>query len=218
MFCIDNVYRFAQAGNELSTMTSTIPSEDGYQPTLESEMADFHERLIANQNASISTIEAIYVPADDLLDHGVQTILPYLESVIVLSRRMYQEGLLPAIDIISTTSTLLNPHIVGDMHYETALNAKAVIKQAESLERIVSLVGESELSAEDQLSFRRARKIRNYMTQNFFVAESQRGQKGAYVNLRTAIEDLRGIIAGKFDHVPEEKFRFIGSLSEIKLS
>ncbi|KKQ24838.1 MAG: ATP synthase subunit beta [Candidatus Woesebacteria bacterium GW2011_GWA1_37_8] len=218
LFFIDNVYRFAQAGNELSTMTSTIPSEDGYQPTLESEMADFHERLIANQNASISTIEAIYVPADDLLDHGVQTILPYLESVIVLSRRMYQEGLLPAIDIISTTSTLLNPHIVGDMHYETALNAKAVIKQAESLERIVSLVGESELSAEDQLSFRRARKIRNYMTQNFFVAESQRGQKGAYVNLRTAIEDLRGIIAGKFDHVPEEKFRFIGSLSEIKLS
>lgn len=218
LFFIDNVYRFAQAGNELSTMTSTIPSEDGYQPTLESEMADFHERLIANQNGSISTIEAIYIPADDLLDHGVQTILPYLESVVVLSRRMYQEGLLPAVDILSTTSTLLNPRIVGDLHYETALRAKAVLKQAESLERIVSLVGEAELSANDQLSFRRARKIRNYMTQNFFVAEGQRGQKGAYVNLRTAIEDLRGIISGKFDHIPEEKFRFIGSISEIKVN
>lgn len=218
LFFIDNVYRFAQAGNELSTLTSTIPSEDGYQPTLESEMADFHERLVANRNGAISTIEAIYVPADDLLDHGVQTILPYLESVIVLSRRMYQEGLLPAIDIISTSSTLLNPHIVGDLHYETALNAKAVLKQAESLERIVSLVGEAELSAEDQMVYRRARKIKNYMTQNFFVAEGQSGQKGAYVNLRSAIEDLKGIISGKFDHIPEEKFRFIGSMSEIKLN
>lgn len=215
LFFIDNVYRFAQAGNELSTLTSTIPSEDGYQPTLESEMADFQEKLVANQNGSISTIEAIYVPADDLLDHGVQTILPYLNSVVVLSRRMYQEGLLPAVDIISTTSTLLNPHIVGALHYETALNAKAVLKQAESLERIVSLVGEAELSAEDQLIFRRARKIKNYMTQNFFVAEGQRGQKGSYVNLRTAIEDLKGILAGKFDSIPEEKFRFIGSMSEV---
>ncbi len=217
LFFVDNVYRFAQAGNELSTLTSTIPSEDGYQPTLEGEMADFHERLVANQNASITTIEAIYVPADDLLDHGVQTILPYLESVVVLSRRMYQEGLLPAIDIISSTSTFLNPKMVGDLHYETAIAAKAILKQAESLERIVSLVGESELSVEDQLTYHRAKKIRNYMTQNFFVTEGQRGQKGAYVNVRTAIEDLRGIISGKYDHIPEDKFRFIGSISDIKL-
>ena len=216
LFFIDNVYRFAQAGNELSTLTSTIPSEDGYQATLESEMADFHERLVPTKNASISTVEAIYVPADDLLDHGVQAIFPYLESVVVLSRSLYQEGILPAVDILSTTSTTLTASIVGDKHYETAIAAKSVIKQAESLERIVSLVGESELSGEDQLIYRRARKVKNYMTQSFFVAEGQSGVKGSYVDIKTAVEDLSGILGGKYDHLAEEKFRFIGSVSDIK--
>jgi F-type H+-transporting ATPase subunit beta len=216
LFFIDNVFRLAQAGSELSILTETIPSEDGYQPTLESEMADFHERLVATQSGSISTIEAIYVPADDLLDHGVQSIFPYLESVVVLSRRMYQEGLLPAVDILSTNSTLLNSKIVGNLHFETAVKAKAIIKQAEGFERIVSLVGESELSVEDQAIYRRAKKIKNYMTQNFFVAESQRELKGSYVGIKTAIEDLNGIINGSYDQIPEEKFRYIGSVSEIK--
>lgn len=216
LFFIDNVYRFAQAGNELSVLTSTIPSEDGYQPTLESEMASFHERLLATTSGAISTIEAIYVPADDLLDHGVQSILPYLESVVVLSRRMYQEGYLPAIDILSTTSTLLTPYMVGKLHYEVAIRAKAILKQAESLERIVSLVGEAELSIEDQAVFRRARKIKNYMTQSFFVAEGQSGRKGEYVTVKSAIEDLSDIINGKYDHIPEEKFKFIGKASDIK--
>jgi len=216
LFFIDNVYRFAQAGNELSTLTSTLPSEDGYQATLESEMANFHERLVATDRAAISTIEAIYVPADDLLDHGVQAIFPYLDSVVVLSRSLYQEGILPAVDILSTTSALLNPNIVGDFHYDTALRAKSILKSAESLERIVSLVGESELSAEDQLIYRRAKKIRNYMTQNFFVTETQGGGKASFVPLKTTLEDLKSIIDGKFDYLSEEKFRFIGSLSEIK--
>lgn len=218
LFFVDNVYRFAQAGNELSTLTSQLPSEDGYQSTLETEMANFHERLISTPKGIISTVEAIYVPADDLLDHGVQAIFPYLDSVVVLSRSMYQEGFVPAIDILSTSSTSLHPSVVGDMHYETALRAKSILKQAESLERIVSLVGESELTGEDQLVFRRARKIRNFMTQRFFVAENQTGQVGVYVPVQTGISDLRAIIDGKYDHVPEEKFRFIGSTADIKLT
>jgi F-type H+-transporting ATPase subunit beta len=217
LFFVDNVYRFAQAGNELSVLTSNLPSEDGYQATLESEMADFHERLVATTEASITTVEAIYVPADDLLDHGVQSIFPFLDSVIVLSRDLYQEGLLPAVDVTASTSTTLNPSIVGDLHYDTVLKAKSIIKQAENLERIVSLVGESELSSEDQIVYQRAKKVRNFMTQNFFVAEAQRGRKGAYVPLKTAVQDLNGIVEGKYDHIPDEKFRYIGSVSEIKL-
>jgi len=216
LFFIDNVYRFAQAGNELSTLTSTMPSEDGYQATLESEMADFHERLIPTKSGMISTIEAIYVPADDLLDHGVQSIFPYLESVVVLSRNLYQQGLLPAIDILTSSSNSLNPQIVGDLHFQTAVRAKSLIKKAKRLDRIVSLVGESELSGEDQLTFRRARKIVNYMTQRFFVTEVQRGEKGTYVSIKDAINDLHGIIEGKYDHVPEDKFLYIGKISEIK--
>jgi F-type H+-transporting ATPase subunit beta len=216
LFFIDNVYRLAQAGNELAILTSQLPSEDGYQATLESEMASFHERLVATNNGVISTIEAIYVPADDLLDHGVQAIFPYLDSVLVLSRNMYQQGYLPAVDILSSSSTSLHPAITGDFHYEVALKAKSILKQAQSLERIVSLVGESELSVEDQTIFRRARKIRNFMTQRFFVAEVQKGESGTYVPLKKALEDLNGIIEGKFDHIAEEKFRFIGTTEEIK--
>jgi F-type H+/Na+-transporting ATPase subunit beta len=216
LFFVDNAYRFAQAGNELSTLTSNLPSEDGYQATLESEMAEFHERLLSGKKAAISTIEAIYVPADDLLDHGVQSILPYLDSVVVLSRNLYQEGRLPAIDILASSAAALNPDTVGDFHYETVLKAKSIIHEAENLERIVSLVGEAELSAEDQITYKKARKIKNFMTQRFSVAEVQSGEKGVYVPLKTAVEDLNGIVEGKFDHIPEEKFRFIGGVGEIK--
>lgn len=217
LFFIDNVYRFAQAGNEISILTSRLPSEDGYQATLESEMASFHERLVSTPKASISTIEAIYVPADDLLDHGVQSIFPYLDSVVVLSRSLYQEGILPAVDVLSTSSTTLHPRSVGDYHYETVLKAKSMLKQAQSLERIVSLVGEAELSGEDQIVFRRAQKIKNFLTQRFFVAETQKGEKGVYVPVKTAIEDLNGIIEGKYDHIQPEKFMFVGSVAEIKV-
>ncbi|KKQ51418.1 MAG: ATP synthase subunit beta [Candidatus Woesebacteria bacterium GW2011_GWB1_39_10b] len=216
LFFIDNVYRFAQAGNELSTLTRNLPSEDGYQATLESEMANFHERLMATDANAITTIEAIYVPADDLLDHGVQSIFPYLDSTVVLSRSLYQEGIMPAIDILATTSNSLHPNIVGDYHYEVVIKAKSFLKQAESLERIVSLVGESELSGEDQLSYKRARKIKNFLTQRFFVAAAQSGKEGKFVALKTALEDLNGIIEGKFDHIASEKFMFTGSVAEIK--
>lgn len=216
LFFIDNIFRFAQAGNELSTLMNIIPSEDGYQATLESEMAKFHERLVSTKKGTISTVEAVYVPADDLLDHAVQSIYPYLESVIVLSRSAYQEGLLPAVDILASTSTALEPNIVGEEHFSVSLRAKTLLKQAEGLERIVSLVGESELSGEDRTKYNRAKRLRNFMTQRFFVAEAQRGEKGTYVPQKTTIKDTQAILDGKHDNIPEEKFLYIGSCTDLK--
>ncbi len=216
LFFIDNVFRFAQAGNELSTLMNLIPSEDGYQATLESEMARFHERLISTSGGAISAVEAIYVPADDLLDHAVQSIFPYLDSLIVLSRSAYQQGLLPAVDILASASTALEPETVGDLHFQVALRAKTVFKQAESLERIVSLVGKSELSREDQTIYDRAKLLRNYLTQRFFVAEAQKGEKGTYVPLKTTIVDAKAILDGKYDKVLPEKLLYLGSLKELK--
>lgn len=215
LFFIDNLFRFAQAGNELATLTNTIPSEDGYQATLEAEIADFHERLVSTDRGIISTIEAIYVPADDLLDHAVQSIFPYLDSVVVLSRNIYQKGLLPAIDILSSSSSGLDMEVVGRDHAKAAMEGRSLLKKAEGLERIVSLVGESELSGEDQIIYRRGRRIKNFMTQRFFVASSQKGQEGKFVPLATTVKDVLAILEGKFDQTPEEKFLYIGSVSEI---
>jgi F-type H+-transporting ATPase subunit beta len=216
LFFIDNVFRYAQAGNELSTLTNTIPSEDGYQATLEAEMAAFHERLTSTQGGMISAIEAIYVPADDLLDHAVQAIYPYLDSIVVLSRQVYQEGIHPAVDIIASTSSALNNEIVGLKHYGIALEAKALLKEAQGLERIVSLVGEGELPSSDQVIYARSRKIKNFMTQQFFVVENQRGLGGKFVPVTTVVDDVEGILRGKFDSVPEEKFLYIGGTADIK--
>lgn len=216
LFFIDNLFRFAQAGNELSNLTNTIPSEDGYQATLESEMALFHERLTSTTTGIISTVEAIYIPADDLLDHAVQAIFPYLDTVVVLSRNIYQQGLLPAIDILSSNSSALSSDVVGEAHYRVALEGRSLLKKVEGLERIVSLVGESELSAADQLIYKRGRRLKNFMTQRFFVAEAQKGQKGIFVPIKTTIADVEAILNGKYDQIPEEKFLFIGSLADIR--
>lgn len=216
LFFIDNVFRFAQAGNELSVLMNTIPSEDGYQATLTSEMASFHERLISNKDNSISSIEAIYIPNDDILDQGVQAIFPYLDSTVVLSRNIYQQGRLPALDILSSTSSSLNPEIVGDLHYEVSIKALNLLKKSTALERIVSLVGESELSVSDRLIYQRAKKLLNFMTQNFFVTENQTGKKGVYVERLTTVEDVNDLLNGKYDDVSDEKFSYIGSLKELR--
>ncbi len=216
LFFIDNVFRYAQAGNELSTLTNTLPSEDGYQATLESELANFHERLVSKENGTISSVEAIYVPSDDLLDHAVQSIYPYLDSIIVLSRAIYQQGILPAVDIIGSSSAVLEASVVGAKHYQVALEGRALLKKAENLERIVSLVGEGELSPDDAAAYKRARRLKAFMTQSFFVAESQKGTRGAFVPVAQAIEDITAILSGKYDQVPEENFLFIGSLKELK--
>lgn len=214
LFFIDNIFRFAQAGNELSLLMNTIPSEDGYQATLNSEMAAFHERLSSSKNNYISTIEAIYVPNDDILDQAVQSVLPYLDSSVVISRSRYQEGLLPAIDALSSTSSALSVSIAGEMHFNTLVRAQNLLKKAVSLERLVSLVGESELSSEDRIDYLRSRLLRNYMTQNFFVIEKQTGKKGVYVPLKTVIEDVSDILKGTYDALPEEKLLYVGSAKE----
>ena len=215
LFFIDNIFRFAQAGNELSVLMNTIPSEDGYQATLTSEMASLHERLISNKDSSITSIEAIYVPNDDILDQGVQAIFPYLDSSVILSRSVYQEGLLPAIDLLSSSSASLNPETVGQLHYNVAIKTLNLLKQATSLDRIVSLVGESELSLKDKLIYERAKKLRNFMTQNFFVTENQTGKKGSYVPRETTVTDVNDLLSGKYDEITDDKFSYIGSLKEI---
>lgn len=217
LFFIDNIFRFAQAGSELSMITNTIPSEDGYQATLTSEMGSFHERLVSNSDNAITTVEAIYVPNDDILDQGVQAIFPHLDSTVVLSREVYQEGMLPAIDLLASTSANLNPAIVGDVHYRTLLRAQALLKQYLGLERIISLVGESEISAEDRLVYLRAKKLRAYMTQSFFVAEKQTGRPGKYVPLKSVVRDVHEIMEGSYDDIVDEsKFMFIGDATEAR--
>ncbi len=215
LFFADNVFRFAQAGNELSLLMNSIPSEDSYQATLNSEMAEFHERLTSTMSNHITTIEAIYVPNDDLLDQGVQSVLPYLDSSVILSRNIYQEGLLPAVDILSSSSSALTPEIVGDEHYKVFLEAQSLLKKAVSLEHIVSLVGESELSPENQIQYRRAKLLRAYMTQSFFVAEAQTGRTGKFVPRKDTVKDVSDILSGVYDELTDDKFLYIGSIRDI---
>lgn len=216
LFFIDNIFRFAQSGYELSTLMNSIPSEGGYQATLTSEMASFHERLVSTHTNSITTFEAIYVPADDLTDPGVQAIFPYLDSGLILSRSVYQEGRYPAIDILASNSSALNPDTVGDEHYKTALEAQAMLKKATSLERIVSLIGESELSPDDQLVYKRSKMLKNYMTQNFTVVEAQTEKKGVYVKVKETVADVRAIIDGKVDLLAPEDLLYIGTLKDVE--
>jgi F-type H+-transporting ATPase subunit beta len=216
LFFIDNIFRFAQSGYELSTLMNSIPSEGGYQATLASEMATFHERLVSTKERAITTFEAIYVPADDLTDSGVQAIFPYLDSGLILSRAVYQQGRFPAIDILASNSSALNPDTVGDEHYQTALDAQALLKRAMSLERIVALIGESELSAEDQTVYKRAKMLKNYMTQNFTVVETQTEKKGVYVTVQETVADVRGILNGKADPLKPEDLLYIATLKDVE--
>jgi F-type H+-transporting ATPase subunit beta len=216
LFFIDNIFRFAQSGYELSTLMNAIPSEGGYQSTLASEMASFHERLVSTVKNAITTFEAIYVPADDLTDSGVQSIFPYLDSGLILSREVYQEGHFPAIDILASNSSSLNTETVGEEHYQTAIDAQTILKKAKSLERIVSLIGESELSTEDQTTYKRAKMLKNYMTQNFTVVEAQTEKKGVHVSLKDTVADVKAILEGKVDKLKPEDLMYIGTLKDVE--
>jgi F-type H+-transporting ATPase subunit beta len=216
LFFIDNIFRFAQSGYELSTLMSAIPSEGGYQSTLGSEMASLQERIVSTQKNAITTFEAIYVPADDLTDSGVQAIFPYLDSSLILSREVYQTGHFPAMDILASNSSSLNPDTVGEEHYQAAVEAQAILKKAKSLERIVSLIGESELSADDQTTYKRAKFITNYMTQNFTVVELQTGKKGVHVTLKETLADVKAILNGKVDSLDPDDLMFIGTLKDVE--
>ncbi|HSW88921.1 MAG TPA: F0F1 ATP synthase subunit beta [Candidatus Saccharimonadales bacterium] len=216
LFFIDNIFRFAQSGYELSTLMNAIPSEGGYQATLVAEMGSFHERLVSTLKNAITTFEAIYVPADDLTDSGVQAIFPYLDSGLILSRAIYQEGRFPAIDILASNSSALNPDTVGDEHYQIALDAQTLLKRATALERIVSLIGESELSAEDQVIYKRSKMLKNYMTQNFTVVETQTEKKGVYVAVKDTVADVKAILEGKVDSLKPEDLLYIATLKDVE--
>lgn len=213
LFFIDNVFRFAQAGSEVSTLTHVIPSEDGYQAALASEMALFHEKIVSKNNEVVSAVEAIYVPSDDLLDAGVQSIYPYLDSIITLSRDIYQEGRFPAIDVLSSNSKILSPDVIGKEHYDVLIKSLSILKEAQSLKRMVALVGEGELSPENQRIYKMAKIIENYMTQPFFVAQPQTGRPGVYVPISQTVADMIDIVSGKYDSSDPKDFLFCGGLA-----
>jgi F-type H+-transporting ATPase subunit beta len=216
LFFVDNMYRYAQAGYELGTLLSTIPSEGGYQATLSSEIADIHERLYSTPKAGITTFETVYVPSDDITDPGVQSVLPYLDSRVVLSRWIYQEGRFPAIDTLTSYSSAMNPETVGEKHFRVYLETQSLMKEAVNLERIASLIGESELSVQNQIIYKRAKLIRNYMTQRFATTSDNPNETQAYVPREQTIEDVKQILEGKYDDHPPESLLYILTLNQLK--
>lgn len=210
----DNVYRYVQAGAEVAALLGTIPSELGYQATLESDVAKIENRLVSTELGSITSCQTVYVPSDELSDAGVATILSRLDGVIILSRAIASRGFYPCVDPLLSASKTLHQDIVGNEHYEVATQAREILNQHKSLTRIVAIVGESELSAYNQLVYHRAKKLLNYLTQPFKTAESQTGRKGAEVPRTTTIADIKKILSGELDQIPDEKFFNIGAVSE----
>ncbi len=214
LFFIDNVFRFAQAGAELSTLIGRIPSETGYQPTLTSEMSALHERFYSGGHCAITAVEAVYVPSDDLTDPAVVCIFSYLDSILVLSREHVQRGLYPAIDPLASSSSYLDPLIVGKRHYLAAQEVLKIFLHYEELRRIASIIGIEELSKSERTLFERARKLQNFLTQPFFTAELYTGRKGQYVSLEDTLIVCEKIIAGRFDNTNAEDFYMIGAIGE----
>ncbi|MBL7069210.1 MAG: F0F1 ATP synthase subunit beta [Candidatus Omnitrophica bacterium] len=212
IFFVDNVYRFTQAGAELSALMGRIPSETGYQPTLVTEVSEFHERIRSTAATSITAVEAVYVPADDLTDPAVVTIFSHLDSIIVLSRSHVQRGLYPAVNPILSSSAFLDPTVIGDRHFKTANEAKKLFQKYEELQKLVSVIGIDELSKQERILYERAQKLENFLTQPFFVAEDYTGKKGEFVELEETLLGCEKIISGRVDRVPPQDFYMIGAL------
>ncbi|MDD5643959.1 MAG: F0F1 ATP synthase subunit beta [bacterium] len=213
LFFVDSVFRFAQAGSEISTLLGRIPSETGYQPTLTSEMSDFQERIRSSGRNAITAIEAVYVPSDDLTDPAVVSIFSYLDSILILSRQHVQLGLYPAIDPLLSSSSYMDPHIIGNRHFEVAQDVIITLNKFEELRRIVSIIGIEELSREDRIMFERAQRLRNFLTQPFFTAEIYTGKKGEYVPLEKTIRGCERIISGEMDKIPAEDLYMTGEIA-----
>jgi F-type H+-transporting ATPase subunit beta len=211
LFFVDNVFRFAQAGAEFSTLLGRIPSETGYQPTLTSEISEFHERIVSRKNSSITSLEAIYVPADDLTDPAVVAIFSHLNSTLVLSRDYVQRGLYPAVDVVLSSSGFMDPKSLGKKHFEVAQEVTRYLQKYKDLERIVSIIGKEELSHSERIIFERARKLQNFFTQPFFTGEMYTGIEGIYVPLEETILGAEKIISGRLDAIPEDKFYMVGA-------
>ena len=215
LFFMDNLYRFSQAGYELSTLMNEIPSEDGYQPTLPSEIGQLQARLHSTTENSITSVQAVYLPSDDITDLAVRSQFPYLDNIVVMSRDIYQQGRLPAVDLLASSSTALTAEIVGQEHYETYIEAKKLLEQAITIERLVSLVGIADLSAENQVVYARAQLLKNYMTQSFFVTAEQTGRPGCFVKRAECVADVQTILSGKLDSSDPQELLQRGRLQDI---
>lgn len=216
-FFIDNVFRFLQAGSELSTLLGEIPSEFGYQPTLQSEIAQFENRLVSTKRGSITSIQAMYVPSDEFDNPAVAATLAHMDTTIILSRDVAQQGRHPSVDPLRSTSDAINPDIVGTDHYKAVTEAVAVLNQYDRLARIVAVVGEEELSLQNQQTYRRAQQILHYMTQDLHTTSVEDGRPGISVKRADTVRDVRAILDGKLDAVSPDKLRYIGDLKAAKL-
>jgi F-type H+-transporting ATPase subunit beta len=214
LFFVDNIFRFTQAGSEVSALLGRIPSAVGYQPTLSTDMGALQERITTTKKGSITSVQAIYVPADDLTDPAPATSFSHLDATTVLSRQIAELGIYPAVDPLDSTSRMLDPRIVGDEHYAVARDVQEVLQRYKSLQDIIAILGMDELSEEDRLAVARARKIQRFLSQPFHVAEIFTGAPGKLVGLEDTIKGFKGIVAGEYDDLPEAAFYMVGSIEE----
>lgn len=212
---IDNIFRFTQAGSEVSALLGRIPSAVGYQPTLATEMGALQERITSTSNGSITSVQAVYVPADDLTDPAPATTFSHLDATTVLSRAITELGIYPAVDPLESSSRIMDPLILGEEHYHTARDVQAVLQRYKDLQDIIAILGMDELSEEDKLTVARARRLQRFLSQPFAVAEQFTGMQGKYVPLADTIRGFREILDGKYDHIPESMFLYAGSIEEV---
>ncbi|HVH96984.1 MAG TPA: F0F1 ATP synthase subunit beta, partial [Bacillus sp. (in: firmicutes)] len=209
---IDNIFRFTQAGSEVSALLGRMPSAVGYQPTLATEMGRLQERITSTNKGSVTSIQAIYVPADDYTDPAPATTFAHLDSTTNLERKLSEMGIYPAVDPLASTSRALSPEIVGDEHYDVARRVQTTLQKYRELQDIIAMLGMDELSDDDKLTVARARRIQNFLSQNFHVAEQFTGQPGSYVQVKETVKGFKEILAGKYDHLPEDAFRLVGRI------
>ena len=212
LFFVDNIFRFTQAGSEVSALLGRIPSAVGYQPTLATDMGALQERITTTTKGSITSVQAIYVPADDLTDPAPATSFAHLDATTVLSRSIAEKGIYPAVDPLDSTSRMLDPRVVGEEHYDVARSVQSTLQRYKSLQDIIAILGMDELSEEDKLTVSRARKIERFLSQPFHVAEVFTGSPGVFVQLEDTIKGFRGLVDGEFDHLPEQAFYMVGTI------
>jgi F-type H+-transporting ATPase subunit beta len=212
---IDNIFRFVQAGSEVSALLGRMPSAVGYQPTLETEMGELQERITSTERGSVTSVQAIYVPADDLTDPAPASVFAHLNATTVLSRGISEKGIYPAVDPLDSTSTILKPEILGEEHYNTATEVQEVLQRYKELQDIIAILGIDELSDEDKQTVSRARKIERFLSQPFFVAEAFTGRSGEFVPVEETVRGFREILDGQHDEVPEGAFYMKGSIDQV---
>ena len=212
---VDNIFRFTQAGAEVSALLGRIPSAVGYQPTLSTDMGELQERITSTKNGSITSIQAVYVPADDYTDPAPATTFAHLDATTELSRPIAELGIYPAVDPLASSSSVLAPDVVGDEHYQVARGVKEILQRYKELQDIIAILGMDELSEEDRLTVARARKIQKFLSQPFFVAEQFTGMTGAYVEVADTVRSFKEVLDGKHDDVPEQAFYMVGSIEQV---